>query len=443
MVGYYWLNSLEVTQVTPDHAAKINVGGSSTTISEFIDKNIPELANGATDTLSPLLFNGHLQTAYTALATFESIDQVNYKRIMLKYPDGGVGALDFAMKEPDNKTEYVPEGQTPLDALNSHMPGRFYTYMDPNDARLRSNDSKPLLIALHGLTGGSHESYVRSMVRTLQNKYDFEACVLNSRGCCNSAITTAQLYNGGWTNDIRHCVKELREMYPNRKFYMIGFSLGASILTNYLGEQGDKSDIELAIAFGTPFDLSHSAKCISESRIGSRVYSPKLTQNLLRLVKSHEEELTKNEKFRIKYESYAANLKSVTRFDDLFTGPMFGYRDAEDYYQNSSSYRRLLGIRTPYIAINSADDPIVGYQALHENMFRANPYTTLIRTSIGGHIAWFKDMKGDRWYTEPACKLIADYHSKIASQDHAINVNINDLPKESIEPVKTTYRDDL
>ncbi|KAL3241278.1 putative carboxylic ester hydrolase RNJ42_03370 [Nakaseomyces bracarensis] len=445
MVGRFWSNKLEVSQVLSDTPVRFQCERSDDVpLGQFVTENVPELADGAVDWLSPFLFNGHLQTAFTALASFDDINQINYKRLMLKYPDGGVGALDVAVRDPEeSESKYVPEGQNPIEALNAKMPGKFYTYFEPGDARLQSDDTKPMLIALHGLTGGSHESYVRSMINKLQNNYGFEACVLNSRGCCNSSISTAQLYNGGWTNDIRFCVRQLRSMYPNRKFYMIGFSLGASILTNYLGEEGDKSDIEMAIAFGTPFDLMESSRCISESRVGSRLYSPTLSQNLLNLVKRHEDALSKNDTFRLTYEAYANNIKNVTKFDDLFTGPMFGYKDAADYYKNASSFQRLPGIRTPYIAVNAIDDPIVGYQSWLDSHFKSNPYTLLVKTTVGGHIAWFKNLSGNRWYTDPCCKLLAVYHEMIASGKHAVIPEMTALPQEKVSPVKTTYVDDL
>jgi predicted alpha/beta-fold hydrolase len=101
-----------------------------------------------------------------------------------------------------------------------------------------SHDTKPMLITLHGLSGGSHEIYLRHVLQPLVeqqshgNNGGWEAIVVNSRGCAMSKITTGILYNARATWDLRQTVKWCREMYPNRPLYAIGYSLGANILTN-------------------------------------------------------------------------------------------------------------------------------------------------------------------------------------------------------------------
>src|SRR6185436_15455142 len=60
----------------------------------------------------------------------------------------------------------------------------------------------------------------------------WEACVVNSRGCAESQITSGVLYNARATWDVRQTVKWLQNQFPNRPLFGIGFSLGANILTN-------------------------------------------------------------------------------------------------------------------------------------------------------------------------------------------------------------------
>lgn len=98
---------------------------------------------------------------------------------------------------------------------------------------LGSDDTKPMLVALHGLSGGSHEIYLRAVLAPLITKESgFAGCVVNARGCAMSKITTQQLFNARFTEDIREATKYLKKIYPNRPLYVVGFSLGANILTN-------------------------------------------------------------------------------------------------------------------------------------------------------------------------------------------------------------------
>lgn len=435
----YLPNCLTVKQVGAENTLTFTSkkDDKTVTLTELIDTYVPEFSDGASDLLSPILFNGHLQTAYTAYNHFENIDKINYNRLIVQYPDGAEGAVDFAVpSHPKDVTNLPPNQKLFVAPLDSH-----YSYAALHDPSLQSTDSKPMLIALHGLTGGSHESYVRSIIHKLTTQYGFEACVINSRGCCQSQITTSQLYNGGWTNDVRFCVKTLRDRFPNRHFYMIGYSLGASILSNYLGEEGDDSEIECAVVMGNPWDMARSAYFINDTRMGSTFYSPALTSNLVKLTKTHVDVLSKDVVWKSKYDQYLAGIKTVQEFDDLFTGPMFGYKNAMDYYKDASSYQRLAGLRTPLIGINSLDDPIVGGDSLPTQEFEKNPYSLLLETSCGGHIAWFKDLHGTRWYTEPVCKFFDAYHTHVVKKGLTPDLAKSDLVEEPCKQVKTTVRE--
>lgn len=407
------------------------------TIPQLIDKFVPEFQNGASNLLSPFLVNGHLQTAYASVRSFKGIDQVTYKRLVLNYKCGGEGTVDFAVKDilPD-ELPHQPQFQKNLPS-DTH-----YTFFPPDDARLTSDDSKPMLIVLHGLAGGSSESYVRSLVHCITHVYNFEACVLNARGCCQSSITTPQLYNGGWTNDIRYFIKQLREMYPNRKFYMVGYSLGASVLTNYLGEEGDKSDISCSITVSVPWDLERSAYFINGTKMGQIFYSPALCKSLMNLTNSHLDELHNDERFQTIYTANVNRIKTLQQFDDCFTGPLFNYKDGMSYYKDASSYQRLPLIRTPLLALNALDDPITGADSLPEKQIEENPYTMMIETDIGGHVAWFENSSGKRWYTEPICKFLSSFHDEIASKDLKLVVDKDKLPTSDRPYVMTTYRDE-
>ena len=92
-----------------------------------------------------------------------------------------------------------------------------------------------MLILLHGLSGGSHEIYLRQVLAplvTAGGDRQWVACVVNSRGCAMHKITSDVLYNARATWDCRQTVKWLKRTFPNRPLYGIGFSLGANILTN-------------------------------------------------------------------------------------------------------------------------------------------------------------------------------------------------------------------
>lgn len=168
--------------------------------------------------LNPLLFNGHLQTFWTAVKSYDI--PIYYKRHVFTAEDpafAGTFAVDFVVEA--------------YEGTNDSLPPRTTYYEDAEFEDIGSLDSKPMLVTLHGLSGGSHEIYLRHVLRPIVHA-GWEACVVNSRGCAGSKITTGMLYNARATWDIRQVVKWLRQKFPNRPLFGLGFSLGANILVN-------------------------------------------------------------------------------------------------------------------------------------------------------------------------------------------------------------------
>jgi len=199
------------------HAPKtLNVkfkNGQTTSFAELCKSVVP------TCRLNPFLFNGHLQTIWTVFKK-EHIP-IYYKRHIFENDEAtytGEFSVDFVT--------------TPYEGSDSRLPPRTTYYTDEEFEKIGSLDTRPMLVMLHGLKGGSHEIYIRHVLAPLVGDGGWEACVVNSRGCSNSKITSTVLYNARATWDIRYTVKWLRKIYPNRPLFGIGFSLGANIITN-------------------------------------------------------------------------------------------------------------------------------------------------------------------------------------------------------------------
>lgn len=147
--------------------------------------------------LNPLLFNGHLQTMWTA--TKPAGPKIYYKRKIFDADHKiyhGTFAVDFAVE--------------PFEAPDDPSLSRRTAYFTPEEfEHIGSDDCKPMLVVLHGLSGGSHEIYLRHTIAPLIGEGGWEVCVVNSRGCARSKITSGVLYNARATWDIRQ-VKDTR-----------------------------------------------------------------------------------------------------------------------------------------------------------------------------------------------------------------------------------------
>jgi predicted alpha/beta-fold hydrolase len=99
------------------------------------------------------------------------------------------------------------------------------------------------------------------------------------------------------------------------------------------------------------------------------------------------------EKIRLKDIQYpgkldAARLPAVRRwrdFDEWFSAPICGYRDAADFYRNASAKNFIAGIRIPTLLVNAWNDPLLTPECMPEHLAREHPYFHLELPCEGGH----------------------------------------------------------
>ena len=70
-------------------------------------------------------------------------------------------------------------------------------------------------------------------------------------------------------------------------------------------------------------------------------------------------------------------VKTVREFDEAYTAPYFGFRNAEDYYHRASAMRVIDRIRVPALVITAEDDPFVPSQPFHDPKVTGNPHIDL------------------------------------------------------------------
>ncbi|KHO01462.1 hydrolase, alpha/beta fold family [Metarhizium album ARSEF 1941] len=397
--------------------------------------------------LNPLLFNGHIQTMWTA--TKPSGPPVYYRRRIFDADHKtykGTFAVDFAVQ--------------PFEEVDETLPRRTAYYTDEEFDNIGSDDCKPMLVVLHGLSGGSFEVYLRHTIAPLLGAGGWEVCVVNSRGCARSNITSGVLYNARATWDCRQTVKWLKKTFPNRPLFGLGFSLGANMLTNvspqprivgrfgvdqkqYCGEEGEDCILKGAVVCSNPFNLEITSKILQNRFIGREVYlramgcrhymisAALLRMSLTVLLVAMRNLITTHKEALKKYTDLdLPTVEKVTYlhdFDREVQCPTWGYPTEDAYYRDASSTDAVLNIRIPFIAVQATDDPIAVKEALPFAEFRRNPNTVMITTSMGGHLCWF-EMGGSRWHPKPVCNFLNHLAFKI------------DL--DSITPSKTPTRED-
>ncbi|CAG8975856.1 hypothetical protein HYALB_00010252 [Hymenoscyphus albidus] len=382
-----WLGQAKITFThPPSPLALTKKDGSKTDLLRICEEATPPCK------LNPFLFNGHVQTMLTAFK--DDGPPVFYKRKIFEAEDPtyeGSYAVDFVV--------------TPNTETDDTLPVRTTYFTDEEFNGIASLDSRPMLVTLHGLSGGSYEIYLKHVLFPLIQEHEtqqWEACVINSRGCAKHKITSSVLYNARATWDTRQTVKWLRKTFPNRPLYGIGFSLGANILTTYLGEEGENCMLEAAVVISNPWNLESGSLALQRTWLGREVYSKTMGNNMKRLMELHHDQISKNPK--LNYENIR-KVRYLHEFDREVQGPTWGYPTEGSYYRDASSTDALLAVKIPLFAINAEDDPIASHEALPWQEIKATPYAVMCTTSLGGHLSWY-ELGGGRWHAHPAINFL-------------------------------------
>lgn len=99
-----------------------------------------------------------------------------------------------------------------------------------------------------------------------------------------SSMTSSVFYNARATWDVRQIVDWAARTWPGRRLYGMGFSFGANILTNYLGEEGEGCQLRAAVVASSPWTLEVSNGALQRTWLGREVYSKTMGSNMKKLV---------------------------------------------------------------------------------------------------------------------------------------------------------------
>jgi uncharacterized protein len=183
--------------------------------------------------------------------------------------------------------------------------------------------------------------------------------------------------------DLSISLHYLRYLYPNSPLHGIGFSLGASVLSRYLGETSEKSILSSGIILGCPWDLLASSENLETNWFISRVYSKAMATNLLNMFFKHYNSNTSMFEDDPTISKYLPELKRLNksgpkrlrRVDEVMVSkiggptPPWPFKGALEYYTWASPNQLIHDIRRydqsfdtyvrPVLAINAFDDPII------------------------------------------------------------------------------------
>jgi uncharacterized protein len=258
--------------------------------------------------------------------------------------------------------------------------------------------ARPLLLALHGLEGSSQAHYMRGLADKAFAA-GFNAVLLNQRNCGGTEALSAGLYHSGLTEDADVVIRELGERDGIRAVVVAGYSLGGNLALKLAGDYGDAPPPQLRGVCAISPVLELSACVRSLERRPNIIYQ----WNFVRGLKGRMRRKDACTPGRFPVERLA-DVRSVRAFDEIFTAPHFGFRDAEDYYHRASAMRVVDRIRVPTLIVTAEDDPFVPVEPFRSAAITANPCITLMVTPHGGHCGFVeaRSSESDGYWAERA-----------------------------------------
>lgn len=314
----------------------------------------------------PFIFRqGHFNTIIPNL--FRRVNDVKYSRQRINTPDGDFIDLDFS-----------------------------------------KTGSRSIGIVLHGLEGSSERAYIKGMIKAL-NENSYDAVAFNQRSCSGETNLLYSSYHSGKTDDLDTVVKYLLDNSGYNKIILIGYSLGGNIVLKYLGEKGENvnSYIKSAVAVSVPCQLKDSAFRINKGL--NKIY-------MKRFIISLRKKLVIKKQMFPDAPITLHQIKSAfdfTGFDNLYTAPAHGFKDANEYWAKNSSKQFIPSIKIPSLIINAKDDPFLPASCYPVEEAKNNPDVHLMMPEFGGHVGFSTrlNLKGHLWCDEMVIRFLDFYNT--------------------------------
>ena len=246
----------------------------------------------------------------------------------------------------------------------------------------------PALLLLHGLEGSSSAHYMGGMADKAFAA-GWNVVRLNQRNCGETEHLSRGLYHSGLTNDPLFVLRELVDADGITAVAVAGYSLGGNLTLKLAGELGDSFPALKAVCAVSPtMDL---AACVNALERRSNIayefnFVRRLKARMRRKAAVFPHEYSLQELGRV---------WTVRQFDEAFTAPHHGFRDASDYYYRASAMRVIDRIRVPALILTAEDDPFVPVDPFRDPSVASTSFVKVVVTPHGGHCAFVEKGNGE------------------------------------------------
>jgi predicted alpha/beta-fold hydrolase len=241
--------------------------------------------------------------------------------------------------------------------------------------------TETLLVLFHGLEGSSRSHYAEAFADFCAER-GIAFVIPHFRGCGGELNAGPRAYHSGDHEEIGWMLARLRRQHAG-PVVAVGVSLGGNALMRWAAEAGEAAAqvVSAVASVCSPLDLAAGSVAIGRG-FNRVVY----TTMFLRTMKPKA--LRKLEQHPGLFDgAKLAAARDLYEFDDIFTAPLHGFANADDYYARASAKPHLHRIRIPALALNALNDPFVPAASL-PGVDEVGASVTLWQPKQGGHVGF-------------------------------------------------------
>ena len=253
-------------------------------------------------------------------------------------------------------------------------------FLVADDARAAAAP-RPLLVLFHGLEGSSASGYAQAFA-CLARDQGWAYAVPHFRGCSGELNLAPRAYHSGDYEEVEWILQRMAQRRGG-PVLAVGISLGGNMLLRWAEESGFAAarKARAVAAVCSPIDLAAGGYAIGSGfarHTYTRMFLGTMKPKALAKLRQHPG-LFDERRLRAARDLY--------EFDNVFTAPLHGFRDTDDYWKRASAKPRLAEIRIPALVLNALNDPFVPGGSLPRQS-EVGPNVTLWQPQHGGHVGF-------------------------------------------------------
>ena len=202
------------------------------------------------------------------------------------------------------------------------------------------------------------------------------------RGCSGELNLAPRAYHSGDFAEIDWLLRRFARQHHG-PLVAVGVSLGGNALMRWAGEMGAQAGQVVAAVASVcaPLDLAASGRAIGRGfnrLVYTRMFLKSMRPKALQKLAQHPGLFDRDALLAA---------RDLYEFDNIFTGPVHGFKGVDDYWSRASAKPSMRQIGVPALALNALNDPFIPAASLPRPA-DVSPRVTLWQPAQGGHVGF-------------------------------------------------------